>query len=53
MRLQSLNYDDDDRRSSSAEAYLTPVENFRTNWVTLTQHLVRMPQPLGFVLKGN
>ncbi|KAJ7443915.1 hypothetical protein B0H11DRAFT_2090193 [Mycena galericulata] len=36
----SLNYDDDDRRSSSAEAYLTPVESVRTNWLTLTQHLV-------------
>ncbi|KAJ7815779.1 glucose-methanol-choline oxidoreductase [Mycena olivaceomarginata] len=36
----SINYNDDDRRSSSAEAYLTPVEKKRTNWVTLTQHLV-------------
>ncbi|KAJ7680038.1 glucose oxidase, partial [Mycena rosella] len=36
----SLNYDDNDRRSSAAEAYLTPVENIRKNWVTLTQHLV-------------
>ncbi|KAJ6628559.1 hypothetical protein B0H10DRAFT_1940393 [Mycena sp. CBHHK59/15] len=36
----SINYNDDDRRSSSAEAYLTPVEGTRTNWVTLTQHLV-------------
>ncbi|KAJ7480728.1 alcohol oxidase [Mycena latifolia] len=40
MTPSSLNYNDNDRRSSSAEAYLTPVENFRTNWVTLTQHLV-------------
>ncbi|KAJ7628742.1 hypothetical protein FB45DRAFT_991099 [Roridomyces roridus] len=36
----SLNYDDNDRRSSSAQSYLTPVEGVRTNWVTLTQHLV-------------
>ncbi|KAJ6558835.1 glucose-methanol-choline oxidoreductase [Mycena vulgaris] len=36
----SLNYNNDDRRSSSAQSYLTPVERIRTNWVTLTQHLV-------------
>ncbi|KAJ7165150.1 hypothetical protein C8R46DRAFT_1220279 [Mycena filopes] len=36
----SLNYNNGDRRSSSAESYLTPVEATRTNWVTLTQHLV-------------
>ncbi|KAJ7314249.1 alcohol oxidase [Mycena albidolilacea] len=40
MSPQSIDYNDNDRRSSSAEAYLTPVENTRTNWVTLTQHLV-------------
>ncbi|KAK7038486.1 glucose oxidase [Favolaschia claudopus] len=36
----SLNYFNNDRRSSSAEAYLTPNEKTRKNWVTLTQHLV-------------
>ncbi|KAJ6524175.1 hypothetical protein B0H19DRAFT_1200585 [Mycena capillaripes] len=40
MNPVSINYNDDDRRSSSAEAYLTPVEKTRENWVTLTQHLV-------------
>ncbi|KAJ7030825.1 alcohol oxidase [Mycena alexandri] len=30
----SLNYNDNDRRSSSAQSYLTPVEDSRTNWVT-------------------
>ncbi|KAJ6622846.1 hypothetical protein B0H10DRAFT_2162747 [Mycena sp. CBHHK59/15] len=35
----SLEYNNSDRRSSSAEAYLTPVESSRTNWVTLTQYL--------------
>ncbi|KAJ7175007.1 hypothetical protein C8R43DRAFT_1084725 [Mycena crocata] len=40
MNPLSLNYNDNDRRSSSAEAYLTPFERTRTNWVTLTQHLV-------------
>lgn len=29
-------------RSSSAEAYLTPVENTRTNWLTLTNHQVSL-----------
>ncbi|KAJ7113056.1 alcohol oxidase [Mycena epipterygia] len=36
----SINYNDNDRRSSSAQSYLTPVEHTRTNWLTLTQHLV-------------
>ncbi|KAG7096694.1 hypothetical protein E1B28_004108 [Marasmius oreades] len=29
-----------DRRSSSVEAYLSPVENVRTKWLTLTKHQV-------------
>ncbi|KAJ7291502.1 hypothetical protein C8J57DRAFT_1273248 [Mycena rebaudengoi] len=40
MSPLSLNYNNNDRRSSSAESYLTPVERTRKNWVTLTQHLV-------------
>ncbi|KAF7338954.1 Glucose oxidase [Mycena venus] len=38
MNPLSINYND--RPSSSVEAYLTPVEKTRKNWVTLTQHLV-------------
>jgi choline dehydrogenase len=30
----------DDHRSSSVDAYLTPVESVRTNWTTLTNHMV-------------
>ncbi|KAJ7652377.1 alcohol oxidase [Mycena polygramma] len=36
----SINYNDNDRRSSSGQSYLTPVEKTRKNWVTLTEHLV-------------
>ncbi|KAJ7207349.1 hypothetical protein C8J57DRAFT_1070989 [Mycena rebaudengoi] len=36
----SMNWHDSDHRSSSVMAYLTPVEAQRTNWVTLTKHLV-------------
>ncbi|KAF6752038.1 glucose oxidase [Ephemerocybe angulata] len=36
----TINWHDNDHRSSSATAYLYPVENQRTNWVTLTRHLV-------------
>ncbi|KAF7374150.1 Glucose oxidase [Mycena sanguinolenta] len=36
----SINWHDSDHRSSSVEAYLTPVESQRTNWVTLGQHIV-------------
>ncbi|TFK33762.1 hypothetical protein BDQ12DRAFT_766091 [Crucibulum laeve] len=36
----TMNWHDSDHRSSSAQAYLTPVEGQRTNWVTLTKHLV-------------
>ncbi|TDL18853.1 glucose oxidase [Rickenella mellea] len=36
----SLNPHDSDHRSSSATAYLSLVENVRTNWVTLINHLV-------------
>ncbi|KAF8154930.1 hypothetical protein B0H34DRAFT_783908 [Crassisporium funariophilum] len=36
----SINWHDGDHRSSSVMAYLTPVESQRTNWLTLTQHLV-------------
>jgi hypothetical protein len=39
-RRQTLNWHDSDHRSSSAMAYLTPVESQRTNWLTLTQHMV-------------
>jgi len=35
-----MNWHDSDHRSSSPQAYLTPVEGQRTNWVTLTTHLV-------------
>ncbi|KAJ6496234.1 glucose oxidase [Mycena sanguinolenta] len=40
MNPQSANQDADDLRSSSAQSYLTPVEDTRKNWVTLVQHLV-------------
>ncbi|KZP30479.1 GMC oxidoreductase [Athelia psychrophila] len=36
----TVNAANSDRRSSSAEAYLTPVENTATNWLTLTGQLV-------------
>ncbi|KAK7052564.1 glucose oxidase [Favolaschia claudopus] len=36
----SINWHDSDHRSSSVQAYLTPVEGQRTNWVTLGRHLV-------------
>ncbi|TFK70863.1 glucose oxidase [Pluteus cervinus] len=36
----TINWHVGDHRSSSVEAYLTPVEGQRTNWVTLTQHFV-------------
>ncbi|THH30273.1 hypothetical protein EUX98_g3938 [Antrodiella citrinella] len=35
----SLNWHDSDHRSSSVQAYLTPVENIRTGWLTLTDHM--------------
>lgn len=34
----TLNWREGDNRSSSAEAYLTPVEEERTNWLTLVGH---------------
>jgi len=37
---KTLNWHDNDDRSTSAAAYLTPVESIRTNWLTLTQHFV-------------
>ena len=40
VSFQTLNAQDSDRRSSSAEAYLTPVENTATNWLTLTGQMV-------------
>ncbi|KAF9269745.1 alcohol oxidase [Marasmius fiardii PR-910] len=40
MTPLTLNWHADDHRSSSVEAYLTPVESIRTNWLTLTEHLV-------------
>ncbi|KAJ7171206.1 alcohol oxidase [Mycena filopes] len=36
----SLDWHRSDHRSSSVEAYLTPVESSRTNWVTLARHIV-------------
>lgn len=38
--MQTINVQNSDRRSSSAEAYLTPVENTATNWLTLTGQMV-------------
>ncbi|PPR03699.1 hypothetical protein CVT24_007420 [Panaeolus cyanescens] len=38
--VQSINWRDADHRSSSIMAYLTPVENVRTKWTTLTKHFV-------------
>jgi len=38
----SINWHDDDHRSSSVEAYLTPVETIRTAWTTLTDHTVHV-----------
>ncbi|KAH6904571.1 glucose oxidase [Coprinopsis sp. MPI-PUGE-AT-0042] len=35
-----INWRDSGHRSSSIQAYLTPVESQRTNWVTLTRHFV-------------
>ncbi|EDR06224.1 uncharacterized protein LACBIDRAFT_174286 [Laccaria bicolor S238N-H82] len=35
-----MNWHDGDHRSSSATAYLSPVETQRTNWITLTNHFV-------------
>ncbi|KAF8988450.1 hypothetical protein BDQ17DRAFT_1374045 [Cyathus striatus] len=35
-----MNWHDSDHRSSSVQAYLTPVESQRTNWLTLTNHMV-------------
>jgi choline dehydrogenase len=36
----SIDWHRQDHRSSSAEAYLTPVESQRTGWTTLTDHIV-------------
>ncbi|KAJ6628061.1 hypothetical protein B0H10DRAFT_2209738 [Mycena sp. CBHHK59/15] len=36
----SIDWHRSDYRSSSVEAYLTPVESQRTNWVTLARHIV-------------
>ncbi|KAL0579083.1 hypothetical protein V5O48_002925 [Marasmius crinis-equi] len=40
MTPVTLNWHDGDHRSSSVEAYLTPVESDRSNWLTLTRHMV-------------
>ncbi|KAK7050037.1 hypothetical protein VNI00_005469 [Paramarasmius palmivorus] len=40
MTPLTLNWHDGDHRSSSCQAYLTPVEDQRTNWLTLTEHMV-------------
>ena len=36
----TINWHDQDHRSSSAAAYLTPVESIRTNWLTLVNQQV-------------
>ncbi|KIY66412.1 GMC oxidoreductase [Cylindrobasidium torrendii FP15055 ss-10] len=36
----TLSWQDDDHRSSAPQAYLTPVESDRTNWLTLVEHQV-------------
>jgi choline dehydrogenase len=36
----TINWHDNDYRSSSVQAYLTPVEGARTNWLTLVNHMV-------------
>ncbi|KAL5534873.1 hypothetical protein ACEPAG_1338 [Sanghuangporus baumii] len=36
----TINPSDNDTRSSSAAAYLSPVEDERTNWITLVSHQV-------------
>ncbi|KZT24335.1 GMC oxidoreductase [Neolentinus lepideus HHB14362 ss-1] len=40
MTPLTLNWHDDDHRSSSVDAYLTPVESDRTNWLTLVSQQV-------------
>jgi len=39
MTPLTINWHDSDHRSSSVEAYLTPVENDRHGWLTLIQHM--------------
>ncbi|KAK0217299.1 alcohol oxidase [Armillaria fumosa] len=34
----TIDWHDNDHRSSSVQAYLTPVENARPNWLTLVEH---------------
>ncbi|KAF8067051.1 hypothetical protein FPV67DRAFT_1562496 [Lyophyllum atratum] len=36
----TVNWHDQGHRSSAPQAYLTPVESVRTNWLTLTKHQV-------------
>ncbi|KAG6855598.1 hypothetical protein H0H87_000393 [Tephrocybe sp. NHM501043] len=36
----TVNWHDQGHRASAPEAYLTPVETVRTNWLTLTKHQV-------------
>ncbi|KAJ3979575.1 hypothetical protein F5890DRAFT_1546233 [Lentinula detonsa] len=40
MTPLTIDWHDSDHRSSSCQAYLTPVESQRTNWLTLTENLV-------------
>ncbi|KAG5642129.1 hypothetical protein DXG03_003579 [Asterophora parasitica] len=40
MTPLTMNWRDQGHRSSAPEAYLTPVESIRTNWLTLTKHQV-------------
>ncbi|KAJ7708299.1 hypothetical protein B0H17DRAFT_971830 [Mycena rosella] len=52
----SLDWHRSDYRSSSVEAYLTPVESERTNWVTLGRHIatkIRWSNPGTVPLKAS
>ncbi|TRM58470.1 hypothetical protein BD626DRAFT_410370 [Schizophyllum amplum] len=40
ITAQMMNWQDNDYRSSAPQAYLTPVESARTNWLTVTEHMV-------------
>lgn len=40
--FKTINWHDQGRRASAPEAYYTPVENARPNWVILTKHQVRL-----------
>lgn len=46
-REQSIDPARGDNRSSSAEAYLTPVEDSRENWTVLVEHMVHPLADIG------